>query len=160
REFDTEISGSERDHQGTSRTLVFRFRTRERGRIAGIGASPYGNWPKTRNAGRSLARRFVLTRGERSSAPGVKAPRLGLEPVSASSNNDKTLEHCSNPSAAKSGAVFGDSSQSDPRLMMIQNAWPTLPEALRAGILAMIDAARKDLPTAHGPPLDASCTHS
>jgi hypothetical protein len=24
------------------------------------------------------------------------------------------------------------------------DAWPTLPEALRAGILAMIDAARKD----------------
>jgi hypothetical protein len=33
------------------------------------------NWPKTRNAGRSLVRRFLATRGERSSAPVVKAPR-------------------------------------------------------------------------------------
>jgi len=29
-------------------------------------------------------------------------------------------------------------------LKLILDAWPTLPEALRAGILAMVDAARKD----------------
>ncbi len=31
----------------------------------------------------------------------------------------------------------------DPDLARLVDAWPTLPEALRAGILAMIDAARK-----------------
>jgi hypothetical protein len=30
-----------------------------------------------------------------------------------------------------------------PDLQRVLDAWPTLPEALRAGILAMIDAARK-----------------
>jgi hypothetical protein len=35
-------------------------------------------------------------------------------------------------------------SQIDPDLARLIHAWPTLPEALRAGILAMIDAARKD----------------
>jgi hypothetical protein len=32
----------------------------------------------------------------------------------------------------------------DVDLQRVLNAWPTLPPALRAGILAMIDAARKD----------------
>jgi hypothetical protein len=32
----------------------------------------------------------------------------------------------------------------DADLQRVFYAWPTLPEALRAGILAMIDAARKD----------------
>ena len=36
-------------------------------------------------------------------------------------------------------------SQIDPDLARLIDAWPTLPEALRAGILAMIDAARKGL---------------
>jgi hypothetical protein len=31
----------------------------------------------------------------------------------------------------------------DPDLQRVLDAWPTLPEALRAGILAMIGAARK-----------------
>jgi hypothetical protein len=31
----------------------------------------------------------------------------------------------------------------DPNMQRILDAWPTLPEAIRAGILAMIDAARK-----------------
>jgi hypothetical protein len=34
--------------------------------------------------------------------------------------------------------------QIDADLQRVLDAWPTLPEALRAGILAMIDAARKD----------------
>ncbi len=32
----------------------------------------------------------------------------------------------------------------DPKLQRLIDAWPTLPAALREGILAMIDAARKD----------------
>jgi hypothetical protein len=34
--------------------------------------------------------------------------------------------------------------QIDLDLVRLIDAWPTLPEALRAGILAMIDAARKE----------------
>jgi hypothetical protein len=32
---------------------------------------------------------------------------------------------------------------SDPELARLIDAWPTLPEALKAGIMAMIDSARK-----------------
>ena len=32
----------------------------------------------------------------------------------------------------------------DAEVQRVLDAWPTLPTALRAGILAMIDAARKD----------------
>ena len=35
-------------------------------------------------------------------------------------------------------------SEEYPELSAIVQAWPTLPEAIRAGILAMITAARKD----------------
>jgi hypothetical protein len=31
--------------------------------------------------------------------------------------------------------------ETDPELIRVANAWPTLPEAMRAGILAMIEAA-------------------
>jgi hypothetical protein len=34
--------------------------------------------------------------------------------------------------------------QIDPDLARLIDAWPTLPDALRSGILAMIDAARKN----------------
>jgi hypothetical protein len=34
--------------------------------------------------------------------------------------------------------------QIDPDLARVVNAWPSLPSALRAGIVAMIDAAQKD----------------
>jgi hypothetical protein len=42
---------------------------------------------------------------------------------------------------AKSGALPPESRSIDPALATIIDAWPTLPEALRAGILAMIRAA-------------------
>jgi hypothetical protein len=35
------------------------------------------------------------------------------------------------------------SSQTDPDLARIANAWPSLPEAIRAGILAMVEVASK-----------------
>jgi hypothetical protein len=37
-------------------------------------------------------------------------------------------------------------SQIDPDLARLIDAWPTLPEAIRAGIIAMIQAARKGPP--------------
>ena len=42
---------------------------------------------------------------------------------------------------AKSGALAPESRSIDPALATIIDAWPTLPEAIRAGILAMVRAA-------------------
>jgi hypothetical protein len=44
---------------------------------------------------------------------------------------------------ANSGALSPDFVEIDPDLQRIVNAWPTLPEAMRAGILAMIAASSK-----------------
>jgi hypothetical protein len=43
---------------------------------------------------------------------------------------------------AESGAIPPDFEQMDPDLQTVIDAWPTLPSALKAGILAMIAAAR------------------
>ena len=46
---------------------------------------------------------------------------------------------------AKSGAVSADCSPTDPDLAHILDAWPTLPQAVRAGILALVRAAAAEL---------------
>lgn len=45
------------------------------------------------------------------------------------------------PSGAKSGALGAPEAPIDPDLAMIIEAWPTLPESIKAGIVAMIRAA-------------------
>ena len=42
---------------------------------------------------------------------------------------------------AKSGAVGDGSEGTDPQLAVVARAWPTLPENVRAAILAMVKAA-------------------
>jgi len=42
---------------------------------------------------------------------------------------------------AKSGALRANSTEIDPKLATIINAWPMLPEAIRAGIVAMVKAS-------------------
>jgi hypothetical protein len=44
-------------------------------------------------------------------------------------------------SGAKSGALSTDLEQFDSDLQCVIAAWPTLPEAIHAGILSMIEAA-------------------
>lgn len=44
--------------------------------------------------------------------------------------------------SAKSGALTPENAPLDPALAAIIEAWSTLPEAIRAGILAMVRAAR------------------
>lgn len=56
-------------------------------------------------------------------------------------NTGKTL--ISETGGAKSGALSANSDPIDPDLQRLIEAWPTLPAALKAGIVAMIDAARK-----------------
>jgi hypothetical protein len=45
------------------------------------------------------------------------------------------------PGGAESGALGHESTAIDPALKSLIDAWPTLPEAIRAGILAMVRAA-------------------
>jgi hypothetical protein len=65
-------------------------------------------------------------------------------------NGNRTQQHNTNPAkklqqmaivgGAESGAVSARVALSDPDLTAVVNAWPTLPDALKAGILAMIRA--------------------
>jgi len=55
-------------------------------------------------------------------------------------NTGKTF--VSKTRGAKSGALSPNIIPFDPDQQRILEAWPTLPEALRAGIMAMIDSAR------------------
>ena len=51
------------------------------------------------------------------------------------------LRHADNRSAAQFGAVGDENRSIDPDLAAVIEAWPTLPEAVKAGILAMVNAA-------------------
>jgi len=45
------------------------------------------------------------------------------------------------PQAAQKAALTAENPPSDPHLAALIDAWPTLPDAIRAGILAMVRAA-------------------
>lgn len=64
-------------------------------------------------------------------------------PPRGNAHHAKTLGKSGFPSGqrAKSSAVGEETPHSDPDLEAIVDAWPTLSEAIRAGILAMIRAA-------------------
>jgi hypothetical protein len=64
-------------------------------------------------------------------------PLIGLEPFSDSQGNTANPP----PGSAKSGAVNAQTQPIDPALAALIDAWPTLPEPIRAGILAMVRAA-------------------
>ena len=61
----------------------------------------------------------------------------GLELTPDSSGNSSAATQ----SGAECGALGALSGPFDPDLAAIVEAWPSLPEALRAGILAMVRAA-------------------
>ncbi len=62
-------------------------------------------------------------------------------PVSVQGSTDNDLRDASNAGGAESGAVPPISTPNDPDLTRLIDAWPTLPEAIKAGILAMVTAA-------------------
>jgi hypothetical protein len=68
---------------------------------------------------------------------GLEIPRQDSNPLS------ETLEKPQIPDkdGAISDALSANSDPIDPDLRRLIDAWPTLPEALRAGILAMVAAA-------------------
>jgi hypothetical protein len=65
----------------------------------------------------------------------------GFERVSTTTISAKDLGQTSLSSAAKSGAILTETDFSDQRLCDLVSAWPQLPEAVRAGIAAMVKAA-------------------
>jgi hypothetical protein len=67
----------------------------------------------------------------------VSTALVGLEP---SANPDQKLTN-SQQRGAISGAQAPEKFPIDPALVALIDAWPTLPEAIRAGILAIVRAA-------------------
>jgi hypothetical protein len=47
-------------------------------------------------------------------------------------------------SGAECGALGAQNAHLDPDLAAVVEAWPNLPEAIKAGILAMVMATRRD----------------
>ena len=64
--------------------------------------------------------------------------RRGVEHVS----NSSRIKESEDSGGAECGADFSDSPPSDPDLAVVIDAWAKLPEAVRAGILAMIRAVK------------------
>ncbi len=68
----------------------------------------------------------------------------GLEPGDVSGCPDKGLRDSANRRAAESGAVGATSPATDPdlvRLQQIVDAWPTLPEAVKASVCDIVRTA-------------------
>ena len=71
---------------------------------------------------------------------GVEPPTLGFSVTeqTAKSSGDTTI---SASAGANAGAVETKTAHDDPDLQAIIDAWPALPEAIKAGIVAMVQAA-------------------
>ncbi len=99
--------------------------------MPGKAHSPNENGPVSGEAEKGA----VLTPNPLVREVGEKAPRVGLEVPPQ--NTEET------PVSETSGAESGALSAIDPDLQRLIDSWPTLPEAMQAGILAMIAAASK-----------------
>jgi hypothetical protein len=69
-----------------------------------------------------------------------------LQAENHNSNNDKTCDDSKTPSALKSTLPPSDchndtAPELPPNVVRIAVAWPSLPEAIRAGIMAMVQAS-------------------
>ena len=74
-------------------------------------------------------------------------PPRGLEPGAASVGGDKDLQNRPARSGAVSGAVPVERPPAaDPGLAQVVTAWPDLPQAVKAGIVAMVKAAKDSKP--------------
>jgi len=65
----------------------------------------------------------------------------GLEPKHVTTCGDKDSQNPSPEGGAESGAVSPISGPIDPDLQRVIDAWPNLPEAAKAGIIAMVKAS-------------------
>ena len=66
-------------------------------------------------------------------------PPRGLESASVTADSDSSLGNPDSLGTAKSGAVSTDHGDHD--LAKVITAWDILPSAIRAGIVAMVEAA-------------------
>jgi hypothetical protein len=71
----------------------------------------------------------------------MKVGHTGLEPGCVTGSNDKGLRQSLEGGAAKCAANRDQNRPSDPHLTLIIDAWPKLPEAVKAGIMAMVKAS-------------------
>ena len=67
----------------------------------------------------------------------------GIEPRAGSTKRckDRGSTPAHNQGGAESGAVENDTAPTDPELAKVIETWPSLPEAIKRAILAMIDAS-------------------
>ena len=66
----------------------------------------------------------------------------GLERPSVTGCGDKHLQKPGDGGAAESGAFGPENASIDPDLRAVVDAWPTLPEPVRVGIVALVRAAQ------------------
>ena len=79
--------------------------------------------------------------GEEIRTPDVQLGKLETHPVSAAESRVSGGDTAS-PSSSSSSSTANWPLDDDLRRLI--DAWPTLPEPMRAGILAMVEAAAKD----------------
>jgi hypothetical protein len=73
-------------------------------------------------------------------------PSPGLEQLLETSGKTQICTQGGAGSGALSGAVgSGSFPQFEPRLTLLIEAWDTLPEVVRSGIVAMVDSVNTDL---------------
>ena len=69
-------------------------------------------------------------------------PPRGVEPADVSGDNTGRLHTSPDSGGAESGAESPNSGQFDVDLQRVIDAWPALPQAVKAGVLAMVQAAQ------------------
>ena len=62
--------------------------------------------------------------------------------VGAKGSNDNNLRKLADQDGAKSGALGAQKVDIDADLVAVIDAWPDLPDAVKAGIVAMVGAAK------------------
>jgi len=71
----------------------------------------------------------------------AKADGEGFEPAPKTSRKQGVADESGAESSAESGALDAENGLKDPDLGAIIDAWPGLPDAIKAGILAMVRTA-------------------
>ncbi len=69
----------------------------------------------------------------------------GFEPVSATTDSERSLRQAASLGAAKSGAILPENTRTDPRLARLVAIWPRLPESARQAIMEIVDGQKGQL---------------